>query len=207
MANMPKSIIKKGRRPRGSGNSKEDILRAALKAFAKWGYDRATVRTIAKEARVDPALLFHYFGGKDRLFAEAMKSKMRRPERAEWPDSERWEERGTRIARLFLERWGADRGPTPFLGLMRSAASNPRAAAILRKLFAEEITPVVSKMFGIEDSELRVALVGSQLFGVAALRYVLRVEPLASMPIEDVARFVGPTIARYLGRNVGAGVE
>ncbi len=190
---------RKGRRPKGTGDTKEDILRAALDVFALRGFDRATVRAIAKEAKVDPALVFHFFGGKDRLFVAAMKSKMKRPGPSELPEFEDIEERGVRIVRLFLERWGGDRGPTPFLGLMRSAASNPRAAAMLRTLFRETIMPAVADVHGPEDADLRVAFVGSQLLGLGVMRYVLRVEPLASLPIEDVARYAGPTIARYLG--------
>lgn len=188
----------KGRRRKGTGNSKEEILLAALDVFARNGFDRTTVRAVAKEAMVDPALVFHFFGSKDRLFVEAMRSKMHPPGPAELQPSGDLEDHGVRIARLFLERWGGDRGRTPFLGLIRSATSNPRAAEMLRQLFEDTITPWVSRTMGPEDADLRVALVGSQLLGIGAMRYVLRIEPLASASIEEVALSIGPAITQYL---------
>ncbi len=194
---------KRGRRPKGKGDTRRDILRAALDVFAREGYDHATVRDIASAARVDPALVFHYFRGKDGLFVEAMKTKMEPPGPSDFTASVDLEKGSVQVVRLFLERWGGGDGPTPFLGLLRSAASNPRAAALLRTLFEETITPFVSEALGPEDAELRVALVGSQLLGLGTMRYVLQVEPLASMPSEEVARLVGPTLARYLRATRG----
>lgn len=194
---------KRGRRPKGKGDTRRDILRAALDVFAREGYDHATVRDIAAAARVDPALVFHYFRGKDGLFVEAMKTKMERPEPSTFSGPASLDEACVQVVRLFLERWGGGDGSTPFLGLLRSAASNPRAAALLRTLFEETITPFVSEAPGPQDVELRVALVGSQLLGLGTLRYVLKVEPLASMPSDEVARLVGPTLARYLRASRG----
>ncbi len=189
---------KRGRRPKGRGDTRRDILRAAVDVFAREGYDHATVRAISAAAHVDPALVFHYFRGKDRLFVEAMRTKMEPPEPSVFPVPANLEEAGVQVVGLFLERWGGGDGSTPFLGLLRSAASNPRAAALLRTLFKETITPFVSEALGPEDVELRVGLVGSQLLGIGTMRYVLQVEPLASMPSEEVARLVGPTVGRYL---------
>ncbi len=189
---------KRGRRPKGKGDTRRDILRAAVIVFAQEGYDHATVRAIAAAAHVDPALVFHYFRGKDRLFVEAMKTKMEPPEPSVFPGPANLEDAGVQVVRLFLERWSGGDGSTPFLGLLRSAASNPRAAALLRTLFEETITPFVSEALGPQDVELRVGLVGSQLLGLGTMRYVLQVEPLASMPAEEVARLVGPTVGRYL---------
>ncbi len=189
---------KRGRRPKGSGDSRHGILQAALREFARRGYDRATLRAIAKAAQVDPALVYHYFGSKERLFVEAMRAQMRRPSDAELPAAEPRERQAERVVRLFLERWGGGREPTPLVALLRSASSDPKAAALLRQLFAQQITPQVSDLLPNADAELRVALIGSTLFGVALLRHVIRLEPLASASAEDVGRWVGPGLAQYV---------
>ncbi len=189
---------KRGRRPKGSGDSRHGILRAALHEFARQGYDRATLRAIANSAGVDPALVYHYFGSKERLFVEAMRVQMRRPSDAELPAAEPRERQAERVVRLFLGRWGGDRESTPLVALLRSASSDPKAAALLRRLFAEQITPQVSGLLPKDEAELRVALIGSILFGVALLRHVIRLEPLASASADEVGRWVGPALLRYV---------
>ena len=102
---------------------------------------------------------------------------------------------------MFLERMGGDHGPTPFLALLRSAMSDPNAAVLLRELFEQEIIIHASKTLGTGDTNLRVALTASQLLGLGAIRYVLQLEPLASMPIENVAKLVAPSITSYLDQK------
>lgn len=189
---------KRGRRPKGSGDSRHGILQAALAEFAGRGYDRATLRAIARRAGVDPALVYHYFGSKEGLFVEAMRVQMRRPTDVELPAAEPTGRQAERVVRLFLERWGGEREPTPLVALLRSASADPKAATLLRQLFARQITPQVSGLLPQDEVGLRVALIGSILFGVAFLRQVIRLEPLASASAEDVGRWVGPALARYV---------
>ncbi len=194
---------KRGRRPKGTGDPRKDILDAALREFAKRGYDQATVRAIAEDAQVDPALVYHYFGSKEGLFLESMRTQMRRPTSSELPSSEPPAKQAQRVVGLFLERWGGAREPTPLLALLRSAASDPKAAALLRRLFAEQITPQVSASLPSKDVDLRVALIGSTLFGVALLRDIVRLEPLVSASPEDLARWIGPVLTRYMTEPLG----
>ena len=193
----------RGRRPKGVSDPRQDILRAAVREFARHGFDHATLRMIAREARVDPALVYHYFGDKEALFTEALRTRMRRPTEEEMPSSASQARRAETVVRLFLERWGGDGETAPFLALLRSASSNPKAAALLRRLFEEEITPHVRKSIPGEDIELRVALVASTLLGLGVIRYIVRLEPLASATNEELARWVGPVLLRYLNGFLG----
>lgn len=194
----PRKTVRRGRRPKGTGDPRRAILSASLREFARRGYDRATLRAIAKDARVDPALVYHYFGSKEGLFLESMGALMVHPSEAELPSTEPAELQARRVVGLFLSRWGGGEEPTPLIALLRSAASDPNAAALLRRLFAQQVTPQVSRYLPREDAELRIALIGSALFGVALLRHIVRLEPLASATPEDVGRWVGPVLTRYM---------
>lgn len=189
---------KRGRRPKGKGDPRQDILRAALREFARRGYDGATLRVIAKEARVDPALVYHYFGDKEGVFVESMRSQMLPPSESEISSGGSRSQEAQRVVGLFLERWGGGSEPTPLLALMRSASSDPKAAALLRGLLARQITPQVAASLPRDDVDLRVALIASTLFGVAFLRHIVRLEPLASATPEDLGRWAGPVLLHYM---------
>lgn len=147
---------------------------------------------------MDAALVYHYFASKEGLFLEAMRSQMAPPTRLELPPEEPPEERARRVVGLFLERWGGAREPTPLVALLRSASTDPRAAALLRQLFARQILSQVAVTLPRQDAELRIALIGSALFGAALFRYILRVEPLASASSDQVGRWLAPMLVRYM---------
>ena len=127
-----------------------------------------------------------------------MKTRMHPPDRSTIPLLILPEQRAERLVATFLERMGSDHGPTPFLALLRSAMSDPNAAVLLRQLFEQEIVVHVSKTVGTEHASLRVALIASELLGIGAIRYILKLEPVASMPIEEVARLVAPALSSLL---------
>ncbi len=189
---------KRGRRPKGKGNPREDILRAALREFARRGYDGATLRAIAREAHVDPALVYHYFRDKEGVFVESMRTQMRPPSESEVPTGGSRAQQAERVVGTFLERWGGGSEATPLLALMRSASSDPSAASLLRRLFAQQVAPQVASSLPEDDVDLRVALIGSTLFGIAFLRHIVRLEPLASASPEDLGRWAGPVLVHYM---------
>lgn len=189
-------MVRTGRRP-GESGTREAILEAARRAFAEQGYDRATIRDIAARAGVDPALVYHFYGSKEQLFAAAMHFPFQ-PSAIIPPllegDPERLAER---ILRLFLTL-SDQPGGSPFVALIRSASTNERAARMLREFMSREVIGRVARALGVANAELRATLVGSQLSGLAMVRYVLRLEPLASADHETVIACVGPTLQRYL---------
>ncbi|HEV7755030.1 MAG TPA: TetR family transcriptional regulator [Mycobacteriales bacterium] len=186
-----------GRRPGDSG-AREAILAAAKAAFADLGFDGTTVRGIARTAEVDPALVHHYFGTKERLFVAAMELPVDPAAMIAGLLADGTDELGPRLVRTFLSVWDAPDDTSAFLGMLRSAVSHERSAAMLREFVS---TAVLGRLLGALDTDQRprrAALVGSQVVGLAMARYVLRLEPLASAPAEELTGPLGGTIQRYL---------
>lgn len=183
-----------GRRP-GASVSRGAILRAARRHFANVGYERATIRQIATAARVDPALVLHFFGSKDGLFSAAM--DFPRPDTV-IPQTfgAGLDGLGERVARFFFAMWESEKGEG-LLGLLRSVHGSTKAAAMMREFIATELLARVAPTLSGRERELRAELAVSHLIGVAVLRYVIRLEPLASAPRDKLVRRIGPTIQRY----------
>jgi AcrR family transcriptional regulator len=186
-----------GRRPAGS-DTPDLILVAARTAFAAAGYDATSLRGIARAAGVDAALVLHYFHSKDRLFAAAMKLPDRLFDTVVSLIAGNPQDLGQRVARLFLSAWEETSSRDALLAIFRSAASNEQAAATLRGFVTDALLNRLAATSSVPDRALRVTLAGSQLVGVAILRYVIGVEPLASADPATLAAWLAPTLQRYL---------
>ena len=190
-------MARTGRRP-GASDTRERILVAARQRFADQGLESTTVREVARDAGVDPALIHHYFGTKQRLFVAAMElpfdARRLIPTLAAGPP----EETGLRFARLFFSIWEDATARAPLLGVLRSGVTDPGAASMIRELVLKHILGPVVEALGASDPELRVTLLGSHVIGLALMRYILRVEPLASLDIDRLIGLVAPTFQRYL---------
>jgi AcrR family transcriptional regulator len=176
--------------------TKAAILGAARTRFAAEGYSSASVRAIARDVGVDAALVVRYFGSKAGLFAAATDIDLRIPDLTNVPR----EEHGEHLVRHVLSRWdeGTDEGQV-LLSLLRSAVSDPDAAAGMRELFAHQLLPALRRLVP-DRSELpeRTALVASQVLGLALTRSVLQLPPFDTLPPEVVTANVGATVQRYL---------
>ena len=188
-------MARTGRRV-GSSGSREAILAAARELFAREGYDAATVRGIATAAGVDPALVRHYFGDKEHLFVEVLELPIDPAEFVPRLLAPGADGLGLRLAQFFLETW--DREDTPFVALLRSVTTNERAAAMLREFVSREVLGQIAATLKLPDPQLRAALAGSQLVGLALMRYVLKLEPVASMDRDRLAELVAPVLQRHL---------
>jgi AcrR family transcriptional regulator len=186
-----------GRRVGASG-TREAIAQAARRLFAELGYDRATIRAIAGEAGVDPALVGHFFGSKQRLFVATMEFPIRAEEVLPRILEGDRAGAGERFARVALGRLEEPDAQRVIVGLVRAAASEPEAAQMLREVVSHSVLGPIARALGADDAELRATLVGSQMVGLVMARYVIGVEPLASAPTETVVRALGPTLQRYL---------
>jgi AcrR family transcriptional regulator len=186
-----------GRRPGASG-TREAILLAARERFAEVGYDRATIRAIAVQAGVDPALVMHFFGSKQQLFLAAIELTVNPAEAIPAMLEEGLDGLGERLARFYLQMWEQPETRDGLAGIMRSAFSHEDAAALLRAFLGSEVFGRLAPNIDGEDAQLRVALAGSHLVGIAIARYVVKVEPLASADPETVIAALAPTIQRYL---------
>ena len=186
-----------GRRPGDSG-TREAILSAARASFARAGYDATSIRGIAREAGVDPALVHHFFGSKEGVFTAALALPLEPAEVVPALLAEGVEGLGERLVGLFLSLWDSATTREPLLGLLRSAVSHERATAMLREFLTAAVVGRVAAALDVPDAALRANLVGSQMAGLAMVRYVIALEPIASADHATVVAAVGPTIQRYL---------
>lgn len=191
-------------RPAGKSRAREQILAAARAAFAESGYDAATIRDVARRAGVDPALVHHYFGAKQQLFVAAVELPVDPTELIARIFEGDVESLGDRIAHTFLGVWDGSGGGSPMVALIRSATSNDQAAAMFREFITANLLGALADRLDAADSRLRATLAASQLIGVALLRYVIRLEPLASAPADEVAALIAPTLQRYLTGDLGS---
>jgi AcrR family transcriptional regulator len=186
-----------GRRPGDSG-TRGAILAAARRGFGEVGYQGTTIRGVARDAGVDPALVHHYFGSKDELFAAALELPVDPAVLVPRLVEGGVDGLGERVVRAFLEIWDAVPGQGPMLALLRSAVADERAAAMLRRFLADVVLGPVVATARSDRPDLRAALCASQMAGLAFTRYVLRLEPVASAPPDELAPVVGATLQRYL---------
>lgn len=194
-------MARRGRRS-GLSGTRDAILDSARQAFNDRGYDGATIRDIAGRAGVDPALVHHYYGSKRQLFTAALDLPIDPTQLVRQLVEGDRTTVGHRLVQTFVLAWDAPSVRTPLLALLRSAASSPDAAAMLRQFMSREVFGALVEQLDVPNAALRSSLAGSQLIGLAVLRYVIGVEPLASLSPEAVAELVGPTVQRYLTGDV-----
>jgi AcrR family transcriptional regulator len=203
------SPARTGRRA-GESGTRQAILAAARAGFAALGYDNATIRGIAASASVDPALVHHFYGTKEQLFAAAMQLPVVPSEviAAALADGRRppGVSAGEHLAATALELWESEEMRGPFTGLLRSAVTSEQAAAMLREFLTAAILRPVASLSRDTDHDratFRSALIASQMLGLAVARYLLRIGPVATASREELARAVGPSLDRYLTGQLG----
>jgi AcrR family transcriptional regulator len=185
-----------GRR-RGPTQSREAIADAARTQFGELGYDRATFRGIAAAAGVDPALVVHFFGTKEALFQAVMSLPPAAGDAMEAAAQGPREEVGRRFAEIVVGLLENPITRAIVLGRVRSVASHPPAADLIRETVTRDVTRLTSAL-NVDRPETRAVLAGSQVIGLALARHVVRVEPLASMTPPDVVDLLAPTFQHYL---------
>jgi AcrR family transcriptional regulator len=207
----PARASRSGRRGGDSG-TREAILAAARVRFGDLGYDRTTIRGIAADAGVDAALVHHFYGTKDQLFAAAMRLPVNPREvlaEALAPGSRGQQSLGEHLLRTVLGVWEVAEIRSTFLGLLRSAPTSEQAVVMLREFLAGAILgPLAAAAIqaapeaDAQDAGYRAALVASQVLGLGLTRYVLEVEPLAQASSEDLIAAIAPNLDRYLSGDL-----
>jgi AcrR family transcriptional regulator len=196
---------RRGRPPQDeAGKRKEAILEAAIAEFGEKGYDGATIRAIAERADVDPALVHHYFDSKADLFADAVRLPIRpQPAIAALLDGD-IDELGERAVRYVLSLWENPELQRRAVPLMRAAMGSKFTTPVVVQFIYREIASKVAARIAAErqvsetDAEYRAALIVSQMFGLLAGRYVLRIPGLVDAPVDDLVTSIGATIQRYV---------
>ncbi|HET9138945.1 TetR family transcriptional regulator [Actinophytocola sp.] len=188
-------MARTGRRP-GQTETREDILAAARRLFGERGYDGTTIRGIAAEAGVNPALVHHFFGTKDRVFVAALNLPIDPGAVvARLTDGPR-EETAQRLLRMFLELWREPDSRASFLALVRSVSTNERAAMMLRQFIERVMLTRLAEALDIP--KLRLTGMVAQVMGIAMVRHIVGVEPIASADEEEIVAMVAPVLQRYL---------
>ena len=186
----------RGRRP-GAPDTRAAILASARASIAEKGFAGTTIRAVAADAGVDAALVHHYFGTKDDLFVAALELPVDpreaiAPALVGGPDGA-----GERLLRVFLGIWDDPANTHVFVALARTLL-DPSAGHLLREGFFPVVLHPVGRALGLDRPDLRMSLVASQMLGIVLGRYVLALEPLASLPGDAVVAAYAPTIQRYL---------
>ncbi|MFP8964760.1 TetR family transcriptional regulator, partial [Streptomyces nanhaiensis] len=202
--------VRRRGRPASAGRAaageaaRDRILASARAEFAERGYDKASIRSIARGAEVDPALVHHYFGTKEQVFEAAAEVSFAPAAEglgrlaARGPDG-----LGEELVRFFLGVWENPASRAPLLAVVRSALSNETAARIFRRMVARQLMARVARRLDAPDRELRVELAAAQMVGVAIMRYVLGIEPLASADPEDLVARLSPAVQHHLTGPAG----
>jgi len=194
-ATAPRRAV--GRR-RGSPDTRGEIVTAARREFAAKGFDNTSLRGVARAAGVDPALVHHYFASKEDLFLAAMDlpidPRTLLPPALAGPV----EGVGERLVATVLRLWDDPALRPALLSVLRAALGNEETAHLLREGFLRMVIEQIATLPGIDDPQQRGALVATQLSGLLVARYVVELEPVASMPAERLVAVIGPTVSRYL---------
>jgi len=196
-----------GRRP-GHASARDDIIRAAREKFAEEGYDGTSLRAVARAAGVDAALIHHYFEGKPGLFIAAMALPFdpRQVELGAEAASPASTLPGASVVESFLTMWDLAEGTgSSFVSCVGAMAASPAVADALREFVRDRVWQHITPIEGESDdtTDARQALVASQLVGLAYTRYVLRVPPISTASPSEIGRWVGPTLERYGGGDLG----
>ena len=196
-----------GRRP-GHASARDDIIRAAREKFAEEGYDGTSLRAVARAAGVDAALIHHYFEGKPGLFIAAMALPFdpRQVELGAEAASPASTLPGAAVVESFLTMWDLAEGTgSSFVSCVGAMAASPAVADALREFVRDRVWQHITPIEGESDdtTDARQALVASQLVGLAYTRYVLRVPPISTASPSEIGRWVGPTLERYGGGDLG----
>ena len=187
----------RGRRP-GGPDTRGQILAAARRSFADKGFGRTTIRAVAGDAGVDPALVHHYFGSKDDLFLAALEIPFDPRSLVPAVFDEGVAGAGERLVRLFLSVWDDPHTRLPLIALVRSSLAQEAPESLLQQGILRMVLAPLRDALPPGEADRRVQLVVSQMAGLVLTRYLLALEPLASMPAEELVAWVAPNVQRYL---------
>jgi AcrR family transcriptional regulator len=188
----------RGRR-QGRTTSRELILGSARKLFAEHGYAATSLREIARDAGVDPAMVHHWFGGKEELFNACVELPADPAQVLGHVGELPAELRGEALLRALLTLWDSPAQPA-LLALLRNVTGSKAQAALIRQVLFKRMLALA--MAGLPGSaaelERRGVLVASQMIGLMVARYLLRAEPLASAGHDELAALIAPVLQHYL---------
>ena len=191
-------MVRRTGRRTGKLDTRGEILAAARRQFARRGYAGATIRAIAAEADVDPALVYYYYSTKRDLFIASLDLPFDPGELVEHALGGDPQHIGRRVARRFLELTESERGRTATQALLRSALTDERVLRMLREFMLETVLGPIVHQLRADQPQLRATLFASQMIGLMIVRLIIGLEPLASADPDKVIAAIAPNLERYL---------
>lgn len=189
---------KAGRRP-GAPDTRAEILEAARSVFAENGYNRATIRAIAAEAGVDPAMIHHFFGTKEELFVATVDLPTSFLGNVRERLAAGSDDLGERLATFFFSVWEDETTRGSMLGILRAAiGGEDRAADTFREFLTTALIDQIAPQIDGDNPRLRALLMASHLVGIAMTRYVVGLEPIASADVDAIIALVAPRVQSYV---------
>jgi AcrR family transcriptional regulator len=178
------------------------IVAAARDEFAEHGWAGTTIRAVARSADVDPALVYHYFGSKEGLLDAATNPPQKWLESVAKVWTTPIEQLGAALITLLLASWADDEiGPT-LRAILQTAAHEPSTREKLRRVVEGSLMGVSELGSDERDRLIRSGLISSQMMGFALMRYVWKIEPVASMSDDDAIVAIAPNLQRYVNGDL-----
>jgi AcrR family transcriptional regulator len=192
-----------GRRP-GANETREAILAAARDTFAAHGYEKATIRAIAREAGVDPALVHHFYGSKEDVFNAAVSNVLAPIAEAMAGVGQGADPRASSqpLARVLVGLWEREPTKGALIGAVRAAVTSETAAGLLRGIVQEHAIAAVAASTNQPDAELRANLIGATMVGITVARQILALEPIASLSEDALVGVLSGVIEHYLSAEL-----
>ncbi|MET7988858.1 TetR family transcriptional regulator [Streptomyces sp. NPDC005281] len=198
---IPAAPRRRGRPPgsrAGDTATRDRILESARRLFASGTYASTTVRAVAAEADVNPALVLHYFGSKRDLFAATLRLPLHLRDQVSGLIRHDPADLGERLVRLFLHLWRDPVTRRPLAAMVRSVFSDQDAADAFGSFLSDEIVGPLVAASGRDQPDLRITLVVSHLVGLVIGRHILGVAPLARVDLDHLVACVAPVVQHYL---------
>jgi AcrR family transcriptional regulator len=178
------------------------IVAAAREEFAEHGWAGTTIRAVARAAHVDPALVYHYFGSKEGLLDAATNPPQKWLENVAKVWTTPIEQLGAALLKLLLASWADDEiGPT-LRAILQTAAHEPSTREKLRRVVEGSLMGVSGLGSDERDRLVRSGLISSQMMGFALMRYVWKIEPIASMAEDEAIAAITPNLQRYVNGDL-----
>ncbi|MEP7456567.1 TetR family transcriptional regulator [Phyllobacterium sp. SB3] len=181
-------------KPRRSQGTRDRILNEARRLFAQRGYERTTIRAVAKAANINVSMVMRYYGSKEELFARAAKIDLRVPDLGAVPA----EKRGETIVTHFLDRWEGPEAGDELPALLRAAITHEAARQRVIEIIMSQAGRAISATIPAEQFEERLGLIITQLSGLAFSRFVLKHPLVVSLDHDVIVQRLGKTVQSYL---------
>lgn len=174
------------------------ILTAARASFATQGYAGTSLRSVARDADVDPALVSYYFKSKSGLLDAALVPPPGWTDAIAAAAGTPIQRRGIALVQAMVSAWEAPASEEFLRSTILTAAHEPIALQRLAANFAVHILDAVSNRLDDDERLLRASLAASQIVGLAMMRYVWKVGAIATITPDQTIALVAPTVQRYL---------